>query len=67
MSERKLSPREKEILELLSKEYTIKEIGNILGISHLTVASHKRNIMNKWNVKSVAGLIREGFKKGDLN
>ena len=48
----KLSKREEEILELLSKGYRYKEIADSLNISFDTVRSHLRNIYEKLHVSS---------------
>ena len=47
-----LTKRETEILELLSKGYHNKEIGDMLGIGFDTVRSHLRNIYEKLHVNS---------------
>lgn len=48
----RLTQREREILELLSKGYYYKEIGNALGISMNTVRSHLKHIYEKLHVES---------------
>ena len=57
-----LSTREQEVLELVSHEYTIKQIASILYISHHTVISHRKNILTKMNAKNTAGMIRRAFE-----
>ncbi len=47
-----LTPREKEILELLASGCLYKEIGDRLGISFSTVRAHLRNIYEKLHVQS---------------
>jgi DNA-binding NarL/FixJ family response regulator len=47
-----LSPREREVLDLLSSGYIYKEIGDKLGISPETVRSHVKNICEKMHVRS---------------
>ncbi|MDJ1485704.1 response regulator transcription factor [Cytophagaceae bacterium YF14B1] len=54
-----LSPREKEILELICQEYTMQEIGEKLFISERTVEGHRKNICIKLDVKNTAGLVRK--------
>lgn len=49
-----LSPREKEILELLAQGFLIKEIADKLGIGFGTVRSHIRHIYEKLHVRSRA-------------
>jgi DNA-binding NarL/FixJ family response regulator len=54
VSERKprsaLSPREREILEMVSKGLTNKEIGRAIQVSHFTVRNHVRHIIEKLEV-----------------
>ena len=53
----KLTRREKEVLQLILKEYTNKEIASELFISLRTVDAHKRNLLEKTGSKNVAGLV----------
>ena len=46
----KLTPREKEILDYLTKAYLDKEIAQVLGISVWTVHGHLKNIFEKFQV-----------------
>lgn len=52
-----LTAREKEILELICKQYTTPEIANQLYISPRTVDGHRNNLLSKLNCKNVAGLV----------
>ena len=47
-----LSPREREVLELLAGGYIYKEIGDKLGISPETVRTYVKNICEKMHVRS---------------
>ncbi|MCX6887674.1 MAG: response regulator transcription factor [Verrucomicrobia bacterium] len=49
-----LSPREREVLELLAKGYQSKEIATLLGIGYWTVESHVGHIYQKLHVRSRA-------------
>lgn len=60
----KLTNREKEILLLISKEYTTQQIAAEIFISNKTVESHRNNLMQKLGVKNSAGLVRVAFEKG---
>lgn len=66
MKERTISSREEQILQLISRGHTIKEIAKMLCISPLTVASHRRNMMTKMHARNMAGLVRAGFERGIL-
>ncbi|WP_299775871.1 response regulator transcription factor [uncultured Pseudoteredinibacter sp.] len=59
-----LSEREHEILLLVSKGYTSKEIGNMLNVSFHTVNAHVKNIYKKLAVTNRTGAIYEATKKG---
>ena len=52
-----LTEREKEVLELICKEFTAKEIGEKLFISFRTVEGHRKNLLSKLNVRNTAGLV----------
>ena len=66
MTTQKLSKREIQILRLISREYRTSEIARLLFISQHTVLSHRRNLMEKLQVRNTAGLIRKGFELGLL-
>lgn len=53
-----LTRREKEVLELISEGYTNLQIGDKLFISVLTVDSHRKNLLTKFEVNNTAALIK---------
>lgn len=53
-----LTPREKEILALIAREFSNPEIAEKLFISERTVETHRKNIFAKTGAKSVIGLIK---------
>lgn len=59
-----LSKREKEIIDLISKEFSTLEIAEKLFISKHTVEAHRKNIFSKLQVKNIAGLIKKSFYLG---
>jgi len=61
-----ITKREKEILHLISHEYTTSEIAKKLYLSPHTIITHRRNLFVKLDVKNVAGLVRRGFEEGIL-
>ncbi|MGH1439820.1 MAG: response regulator [Cellvibrionaceae bacterium] len=61
-----LSNREHEILMLVSKGYTSKEIGVMLELSFHTVNAHVKNIYKKLSVSNKTEAIYEATKKGIL-
>lgn len=52
-----LTDREKEVLHLVIKEFSNKEIADKLFISVRTVDAHKRNLLDKTGSKNIAGLV----------
>lgn len=52
-----LTEREKEVLELIIKEFSNQEIADKLFISPRTVDAHKRNLLEKTGSKNIAGLV----------
>ncbi|MCR9290590.1 MAG: response regulator transcription factor [Bacteroidetes bacterium] len=63
----KLTRREKEILQLITEEYTTDEIAGKLFISSTTVITHRKSLLRKLNAKNVAGLVKKAFEFGLLN
>ncbi len=57
-----LTPREKEILQLIAEEHTSGEIAKLLFISEKTVEKHRAKLMEKLSVRNVAGLVRLAVK-----
>jgi len=57
-----ISPREKEILQLIAEEHTSIEIARLLFISEKTVEKHRASLMEKLNVRNLAGLVRFAVK-----
>jgi DNA-binding NarL/FixJ family response regulator len=57
-----LSPREKEIMQLVAEEHTSSEIAEMLFISEKTVEKHRAKLMEKLNVRNLAGLVRLAVK-----
>jgi two-component system response regulator FixJ len=53
-----LTPREREVMELLIAGKTSKEIATALRVSVRTVEGHRRMVLSKANVSSVAQLVR---------
>lgn len=56
--------REKEIIKLICRECTSKEIASAMGLSKRTVEGHRTRIMDKIGAKSIAGVITYALEKG---
>lgn len=59
-----LTPREKEILQLVAEGNSGPEIASTLDISERTVESHRQNIMIKLDIHTIAGLTRFAIRNG---
>jgi len=59
----RLSPREREIAQLLAEARTNKEVAAKLGVSVKTIDAHRANIMRKLNLHSVAELVRYAIRE----
>ena len=59
-----ISPREKEVVELIAEGLTTKEIAKKLFLSRHTVESHRQNILLKLDLKNSAELVNYALKRG---
>jgi DNA-binding NarL/FixJ family response regulator len=59
-----LTLREKEVLQFVTAGKTSREIGEILNISPRTVDKHRQQVMEKLDVRDIAGLTRYALGKG---
>jgi len=59
-----LSPREREVLQLLAEGNASKEIACRLNLSVATVESHRRQIVEKLNIHSIAQLTKYAIREG---
>ena len=61
-----LTPREKEIFELLVKQYDTETIADVLNISSKTVRNHISNVIQKLGVKGRSQAILELIKMKEI-
>ena len=64
---KKMSPRQREVLQLLAEGKSAKEIASILNISTRTVEFHKYRMMEQLNIKTSAELVRYAIKHGIIS
>jgi DNA-binding NarL/FixJ family response regulator len=60
----KLTPRQREVLQLIAEGRTMKEVASILNISARTVESHKYEMMEALGVQTNAELMQYAIKIG---
>ena len=59
-----LTPREREVLQLLAEGESVKEIAVKLNVSIKTVETHRRQIMEKLDIHSIAELTKYAVRRG---
>jgi two-component system response regulator NreC len=59
-----LTPREREILQLIAEGKSNKDVANLLNLSLYTVETHRGNMLEKLNLHSVPELILYAVRKG---
>ena len=59
-----LSPRERQVVQLIAEGKTTKQVGVILGISVKTAESHRTRIMDKLDIHETATLVRYAIRQG---
>jgi len=59
-----LTAREREVLQLIAEGKTTKQIAHYLNVSVKTIETHRRQIMNKLSVHSIAELTKYAIREG---
>lgn len=59
-----LTPRQREILQLIAEGRSTREIGDLLHISVKTVETHRAQLMDRLGIHDVAGLVRYAIRTG---
>lgn len=59
-----LTPRQREILQLVAEGRSTKEIANLLELSVKTVETHRSQIMERLDIHDLAGLVRYAVRAG---
>lgn len=62
--EASLTPREREVLQLVAEGRTTKDVAAILGVSVKTADTHRTRLMQKLNLHDVASLTRYAIRQG---
>ncbi|MEJ2604895.1 MAG: LuxR C-terminal-related transcriptional regulator, partial [Gammaproteobacteria bacterium] len=59
-----LTPRQKEVLQLIAEGYSTREIAERLDVSIKTVETHRANLMERMDIRDVPGLVRLAIRAG---
>ena len=62
----KLTPREREVFELVIRGKTNKQVANVLGATERTIKAHRHRVMEKMQVQSLAELVSLAQRAGIL-
>jgi RNA polymerase sigma factor (sigma-70 family) len=62
----KLTPREREVFELIIRGKTNKQVGKVLGATERTIKAHRHRVMEKMQVQSLAELVSLAERAGIL-
>ena len=62
----KLTPREREVFDLVIRGKTNKQVGNVLGATERTIKAHRHRVMEKLQVQSLAELVSLAERAGIL-
>jgi RNA polymerase sigma factor (sigma-70 family) len=62
----KLTPREREVFELVIRGKTNKQVANVLGATERTIKAHRHRVMEKMQVQSLAELVSVAERAGIL-
>ena len=60
----RLTPRQREVLQLVAEGHSSKDIGHTLHIGTKTVENHRTQLMHQLDIHDVTGLVRYAIRKG---
>jgi DNA-binding NarL/FixJ family response regulator len=59
-----LTPRQREILQLIAEGHSSKQIAHRLDASVKTIESHRASLMERLDIHDIAGLVRYAIRQG---
>ena len=62
-----LSPRQREILQLIAEGRSTKEIAQLLEVTVKTVETHRADLMQRLGIRGIASLVRYAIRMGLLS
>jgi DNA-binding NarL/FixJ family response regulator len=63
-SQELLTPRQREVLQLIAEGHTTKQIAQILSVSEKTAMTHRAQLMERLDIHDIAGLVRYAIRIG---
>ena len=63
-SHKGLTPREREVLQLIAEGHSSREIAQRLDLSVKTIETHRRQMMEKLEIRSIADLTKFAIREG---
>ncbi|MFN2226165.1 MAG: response regulator [Anaerolineae bacterium] len=63
----RLTPRQREVLQLVAEGHTTQSIAHVLGLSTKTVETHRANLMKALDIHDIAGLVRYAIQQGVIS
>ncbi len=60
----RLTPRQREVLQLVAEGHTTQEIARIMDLSVKTVETHRTQLMERLDIHDIAGLVRYAVREG---
>ena len=60
----RLTPRQREVLQLVAEGHTTQEIARIMSLSVKTVETHRTQLMERLDIHDIAGLVRYAVREG---
>ena len=60
----RLTPRQREVLQLIAEGHTTQEIARLLNLSVKTVDTHRTQLMDRLDIHDIAGLVRYAIRVG---
>ena len=62
-----LTPRQREILQLIAEGKALKEIARLLNLSVKTIETHRTMLMDRLNIRDTAGLVKYAMRMGMIS
>jgi len=59
-----LTPRQREVLQLIAEGYSTKQIAGLLGVGVKTIETHRTQLMDRLGIHEIAGLVRYAVRMG---